>query len=310
MRPNQYGRDIVDLNFYEDNILFPDEAPQDIIGFCVGLTGKPSDPHKDRYLNITCRRVNITQEYTDIRREVGNLLLRLWDKTAPTMDDFWVNTPRKLAKQRDRQRARRIRESREIPIGKDSKNKSTDETFTTSITAVEFAEKHEVHEGAFFNSLLKRHHPELHQKLAQTSKVFQSEPQKKNTQQPTSPPIYVNGLETHKAPLLDIVRPTLFIYTMDSNFVRFVDECVIPKAPSNRLNPYNRNLRLWFDRRVLGWYSKFNTEIHADGGEFWYDLKVEPTNIPPAATHFKMLMGSTFSLADPGEGMGGGERFP
>jgi len=310
MQPNPYARDIAHLNFYEDEILFPDETPQDIIGFCVGLTGKPGDPPSKRLLNITCRRICITQEYTDIRREVGNLLLRLWDHKAPSMDDFWVNNPRKYLKHRDEERARRARESREVPIGAKRKVKSAKvkgDTLTTSISAAKFAKDHD---GLLLQRVLERYSPALHELVAQESKPSKKKALKKTASKKSSPAIYVNGEKTHDAPLLDIVRPTLFIYTMDSNFVRFVDECVIPKAPSNRLDPYNRSLRLWFDGRVLGWYSKFDTEIHANGGEFWYDLKVQPAGIPPQFKSFNALSGSSFTLADPGDGMGGGERFP
>jgi len=47
MQPNPYARDIAHLNFYEDEILFPDETPQDIIGFCVGLESRVTLLQKD-----------------------------------------------------------------------------------------------------------------------------------------------------------------------------------------------------------------------------------------------------------------------
>lgn len=296
----RYARKISRLNFYEDTILFPGETPQDIIGFCIGLTGSVKDKPEDRFLKITSRRVGITQEYTDIRREVGNLLLRLWDHKKQSMDDFWLNNPRKMFTARDERRSKRLEQTSEVPIG--GRGFISDEAVQTPISAAAFAEDHD---GLLIRRVLEAFNPALHER-------FNQKPQSRTkgiAPVATKLPMFVNGIKTYEAPLLDIVRPTLLVFTMDTNFVRFVDECIIPKKPSNRLDPYNRNIRLWFKGRAMGWYSHFDTENHKDGGEFWYDLKVQP-EIPSQFKQFAKLNNSTFTLADPGDGMGGGERFP
>jgi hypothetical protein len=61
----------------------------------------------------------------------------------------------------------------------------------------------------------------------------------------------------------------------------------------------------------LGWYSEFDADIHKDGGEYWYDLV---TQLAPPSNFSNMALmkfgGESIFLADPGDGMGGGERFP
>jgi len=287
MPHHKHARNIARLNFYEDRILFPDEAPQDIIGFCVGLKEVKGKKH----LSLTTRRIGINHEYTDIRREVGNLLLRLWDHKSISMDDFWINKPRKDFKELDENPKYRLNSCNEF--------NPDDNQFLINQSAKEFSK----HDQVLVERILEAYNPELYNKLG-----LAPVPTKSIAKVPSSQ-IYLNNRPNNNPPLLDIVRPTLFVFTMDSNFVRFVDECIIPKEPSKRLDPYSRNLRSWFGRRVLGWYSHFDADVHNDGGEFWYDLKVEP-NIPSSLKMLASLNGSTFNLVDPGNGMGGGERFP
>jgi len=292
MPHHKYARNIAELDFHEDRVLFPGETPQDIIGFCVGLTGNPGDGLKKRMLKITTRRIGINQEYTDIRREVGNLLLRLWKDKKTNLNKFWIKDPRDHFERVDRVRNRRI--------GFNGNRVVLENPQISSISKEELVQDDD---GILFYRLAEAFNPPLFDKIKESSRA--------KTKKKLKDPIFVNGQEKHKAPLLDLVRPTLLVFTMDASFLKFVDDCVIPRHPSNRLNPYNRNLRLWFNRRVLGWYSHFDADTHKDGGEFWYDLVVQIA--PPKGfknTPLLKLKGQNTFLADPGDGMGGGERFP
>ena len=297
MPNHRFARNIAELDFHEDRILFPEETPQDIIGFCVGLTGKPGDPLSKRSLSITSRRIGINQEYTDIRREVGNLLLRLWRDKKTNMDRFWISEPRKHFERMDKIRDKRIVAAQKsiAPLNR-AKTTISKENLTSD------------DDGILLYRLAEAFNPSLFKRIKDSEKPGVL---KQRARPISKTPIYVNGRKTREFPLLDIVRPTLLIYTMDASFLKFTDNCVIPKKPSNRLSPYNRNLRLWFNRRVLGWYSHFDADIHKDGGEYWYDLVVQIT--PPnsiANMALRSLGGEDIFLADPGDGMGGGERFP
>ncbi len=309
MPHQRFARNVAELDFHEDRILFPGEAPQDIIGFCVGLTGKPGDPLSKRFLSITARRIGINPEYTDIRREVGNLLLRLWRDKKMSMDKFWIKGPRAHFDRRSAQRNNRI-------IAAQERRASSPPAEQT--VSVEELTKDD--DGIFLYRVAEAFNPSLFTRItggddSPVVKPVEVKPTPHVFAQRTRPmsktKIYVNGQPTHEFPLLDIVRPTLLVYTMDASFLKFTDDCVIPKNPSNRLSPYNRNLRLWFNRRVLGWYSEFDADVHKDGGEYWYDLV---TQLAPPRNFSNMALrtfgGDDIYLAAPGDGMGGGERFP
>lgn len=309
MPHQKHARTVAELDFHEDRVLFPGEAPQDIIGFCVGLTGKPGDPLSKRFLNITARRIGINPEYTDIRREVGNLLLRLWRDKKTTMDRFWIKEPRSHFDARAHSRHKRVvaAQPRQASLKKKEENISVQELTKDD-------------DGILFYRIAEAFNPKLFERITGGEKPVVAEPVAdpsmpyvfaQRTRPISKQGLYVNGVFTHEFPLLDIVRPTLLIYTMDASFLKFTDDCVRPKNPSNRLSPYNRNLRLWFNRRVLGWYSEFDADTHKDGGEYWYDLV---TRLAPPNSFNNMALrsfgGDDIYLADPGDGMGGGERFP
>jgi len=273
MPHHKHARNIARLNFHEDRILFPDEAPQDIIGFCIGVKYVKGKPH----FSITCRRVGINPEYTDIRREVGNLLLRMWEHRSMSMEDFWINKPRKdLA-------AREIHPSYRYDPG--FEDKTDDSEFYIKSEACAASKDYE----ATFERLLAEHEnsPSSHK---QTTFIN-------------------NTINEHKL-LLDVVRPTLFIYTIDSDDFRFVDECIAPKEPSKRLDPYCRNLRTWFGRRALGWYSHFDADVQHNGGEFWYNLIIDKLKHKGLDDQMGLRSRSGRHSVDPGNGMGGGESFP
>ena len=290
MPHHKHARSIAELNFYEDRLLFPGEKPEDIIGFCFGLTGKPSDPIEKRHLNITCRRIGITPKYTDIRREVGNLLIQFWKHKNLNMTKFWINNARhSVTSSRSALKAERV----DTPVTpKRVKKMSAIDVFHPEQTDPE---------TILYYRMVEAFNPAQFNKIDIAAST--------SSKRKTHPKIYINDKLQKEMPLIDIVRPTLLIYTMDASFSQFAGDCVEPKSPSKRLNPYNRNMRLWFDRTVLGWYSKFDADKHVNGGEFWYNLIFEVTNNHPYFNFLKTI-GSTTYAGDPGDGMGGGERFP
>ena len=297
MPHHKHARSIAELNFYEDRILFPGEKPEDIIGFCMGLTGKPGDPLKDRILTIKCRRIGINPKYTDIRREVGNLLLRFWVHKKTNMTKFWIRDANANAERLDYNRNNRVNHASvsSTPI----KAKKVDATLASLL-----GKDQTDSDGIFYYRLLEAFEPAKLAKLFRSDKSFSA---KKTTSKPV---FIVNGVKTHNAPLLDIVRPTLLVYTMDASFLQFTKNCIQPKAPSIRLNPYNRNMRLWLNKTVLSWYADFDADKDKNGGEFWYDLVVQLNGGFTNNPFLRTLDGDNTFFGDPGDGMGGGERFP
>jgi len=293
--PNyKHARSIAELDFYEDRLLFPGEKPEDIIGFCFGLTGTDNQPLKARHLNISCRRIGVNPKYTDIRREVGNLLIQLWAHKNLDLNTFWVKNARAAFKP-----PHHILKNESVTSAQNAKPEKG------SAAKTPYHKNQKDFDTILYYRMIEAFNPDQFKKIK-----IKDLPKSK---------IHVDGETVDEMPLLDIVRPTLLIYTMDGSLAHFSGDCVKPKLPSRRLNPYNQNLRLWLGKTVLGWYSKFDIDKHHDGGEFWYNLIFKRNTSFNNFDSFNRISSFTESafddgedefFGDPGDGMGGGERFP
>ena len=314
-----------ELNFFKDEVLFPDEAPRDIIGVCIGLDNSSDDCAENKCkINITAKRIRITQGYTDIRREIINMLLMLWRNE--NMRLHWI---KKHFKELG------------FAVGKTGGENSPSIFLSHSDLDANDELDTSVEDIQLLSEILRVFNPDEYSEIkSKLNDMFNEDDGLKElledkglffhdtevSEGPKRDEYCVNGEPSPTPPLLGVVRPTLFIFTTDSACLEFVDNSIEPRKSentitpytSNRLDPYCDNIRLWFERSVMGWYSSFDTDEHRDGGEFWYNLKVgkKPINCTNVELYkisevvSKLLSVNGITLVDPGNGNGGGDRFP
>lgn len=314
-----------ELNFFKDEVLFPDEAPRDIIGVCIGLDNSSDDCAENKCkINITAKRTRITQGYTDIRREIINMLLMLWRNE--NMRLHWIKKHFKelgfaVGKTEGKNSPSIFLSHSDLDANDELDTSVEDIQLLSEILRVfnpdEYSEiKSKLNGKSSRDNELKE--------LLKNKGLFLQDIKGAGIR--NCDEYCVNGEPSTTPPLLGVVRPTLFIFTTDSACLEFVDNCIEPRKSENtitpytshRLDPYCDNIRLWFDRSVMGWYSSFDTDEHRDGGEFWYNLKVgkKPINCTNDKLNkiskvvSKLLSVNSITLVDPGNGNGGGDRFP
>ena len=121
-------------------------------------------------------------------------------------------------------------------------------------------------------------------------------------------------LEKRK-PLLEINKPTLLVFTTNTEAIKvsydFVGKVVVPKnPPSTELDPNCANLRFWEEGAIMAMYSDYKHSRRTSKSEYWYNLTVDVKHFDKSG---KKVMVTTFSnvpFFDPGNGNGGGDRFP
>lgn len=113
-------------------------------------------------------------------------------------------------------------------------------------------------------------------------------------------------------PLLEINKPTLLVFTtnLPATFTpRHFQDCYIKPQDGFELDPECSKLRLWYGGRVLGLYSKFRSPSEDQKiVEYWYNLAVGFDYLNEDKTKLKRK--SLNYYFDPGNGNGGGDRFP